>query len=437
VSTGGGGGSLIRQTVAQLAQQVHDRDDAGFEPSGSPWHGHAVFVTGAPRSGTSWLHQMLLTHPDVATGGEMHVFCEGLSAVFANFDHPDPYMHLSTWVTRSELTGLARAFVDGVFTAAQRASRPQARWVLDKTPNHAHCARLLAEVYPDATFVQIIRNPRDALGSAHDLWADWNPTLRNWAAAAADWRRTVEDCRTHLGPLRYHEVRYEDLLAEPVSELTKILEAAGLSADPDFVTAAVEFGKAPVNVRPSDQRISQAKWADLDPRAYQQIVEVAGDLMTELGYLDARSRAEILQRHATRRALRRGAGRLSGAPARAAQHARRVAGRVAALRSAQGPAEVTDIATRATSAARQGDVEALVPLLRADVELVRDDATVSGAAAVAESLCARMREATIVPFMSDDRAAAVEVTVADEPRQHHRYYVRRGRISRIVIEGGR
>ena len=433
MSTGGGGGSLIRQTVAQLAQQVHDRDDAGFDPSGSPWHDRTVFVTGAPRSGTSWLHQMLLTHPDVATGGEMHAFCEGLSAVYANFEHPDPYMHLSTWVTRSELTGLARAFVDGVFTAAQRASRPQARWVLDKTPNHAHCARLLAEVYPDATYIQIVRNPRDALSSAHDLWADWNPKLRNWAAAAQDWRKTVEDCRTHLGPLRYHEVRYEDLLAEPVSELAKILEAAGLSADPDFVAAAVEFGKAPVNVRPSDRRISDAKWAGIDPAAHREIVEVAGALMVELGYLDAASRSDILARGSLRRTARHAAGGLdrlrqaaTGLPAALAARATR----------RTEPTAVFATVQRVLAAATQ-DSAAPTNLLHADVVMVEAAGTrTTGAAAVARRLDELLARAQVIPVTADREAAAVEVVTASGDRQYHRYYVRRGLVVRVVIDAG-
>jgi hypothetical protein len=423
---------LVRQTVAQLAAQAHDREDLGFNPSSSRWHNRAIFVTGAPRSGTSWLHQMLLTHPDLATGGELHVLWEGFGAVFANFEDPDPYMNLSTWVTRSQLVGLTREFVDGVFSAAADASRPAAGWMLDKTPNHAQCGRLLAEVYPDATFVQIIRNPRDAISSQRDLWSEWNPRLRVWADAAADWCATVNDCRTHFSGLRYHEVRYESLLAEPVAELSRIFEVAGLRHDPDFVEQAVDFGKAPVNVRPSDPRISAAKWAGDNPLAEREIAAVAGDLMVELGYLDADTRSEILARRA-RRTHRPDTERV-------ARYVRRAWGanrRGGALRTSQNAAQVREIATRATDLALQGNVAALQPLLRPDVELVHDDRTVRGAAEVAALLCADLHAASVVPFMSDTRAAAVEVVVAGAPRQHHRYYVHRGRISRIVIEGGR
>ena len=48
---------------------------AAFDPSASPLYGRVAFVVGAPRSGTTWLQQLLYVHPDVATGGESHLFC--------------------------------------------------------------------------------------------------------------------------------------------------------------------------------------------------------------------------------------------------------------------------------------------------------------------------------------------------------------------------
>jgi hypothetical protein len=430
---------LVRRTVPQLAAAAHARDGAAFDPATSPWFKRAIFVTGAPRSGTSWLHQMLMTHPDVATAGEMHAFCEGLDAVFANFDSTDPYMNLSTWVTRSELVTLARAFVDGLLTGATRIEEAGATRVLDKTPNHAHTAGRLAEVYPDATFIQIIRNPRDALSSARDLWRDWNPRLHDWSAIAADWRATVEDCRTHLSPLRYHEVRYEDLLNDPMTQFPAILEAAGLRYDDEYVANAVEFGKAPVNVRPSDQRISAAKWADIDPDAERQIVEVAGELMVELGYLTDDGRHAILARQSARRAAaavrREGSRTLRGAQQRVTRTATRASDR---LRNHQHPGAVMATTRTLVAAAKDGDAATVQTLLSAKAKIVyADQTTTQGAAAVARELCESLTGAEVIPVVADRLAAAVEVVQPGAPRMHQRYYVTRGVVTLVVIEGNK
>src|SRR3954468_24306620 len=96
-------------SLRQAAQPV-------FDPSTSPWFGKAIFIVGVPRSGTTWLHQMLSVHPDVVTAGEAHVFCEGISTLLRNHDDPDPNMKLSTWVSRPELDTLVRQLIDGIFT---------------------------------------------------------------------------------------------------------------------------------------------------------------------------------------------------------------------------------------------------------------------------------------------------------------------------------
>lgn len=428
--------SVVRRTVSQLAAAAHTRHSAPFDPAGSPWFERAIFVTGAPRSGTSWLHQMLTTHPDVATAGEMHAFCEGLGGIFANFDSADPYMNLSTWVTRAELLTLARGFVDGVLTAATRNGQESATRVLDKTPNHAQSAALLAEVYPDATFVQIVRNPRDAISSARDLWSGWNARLRDWSASAADWCATVADCRTHLGPLRYHEVRYEDLLAEPVPTLTAIMAAVGLRHDEAFVADVVEFSKAPVNVRPSDPRISADKWSDIEADAEQQIVDVAGELMVELGYLDEASRAAIL----ARRSARRTAVTLGRRGVRAAQSAGRrtsTAGLAAAqrLRNRQTSGAVMTVTREVIAAATAGDEPGVRRLLAPSAELRTADGVTHGSLAVAAGLCAALKDAQVIPFVADETAAAVEVVRPDSPRIHQRFYVSDGRVEKVIVEG--
>jgi hypothetical protein len=255
----------VRTSLPELFDAARERPDPGFDPARSPWHGRAVFVVGAPRSGTTWLHQLLAVHPDIATGGEAHVVCEGVATLFRNHEDPDPYMYLSTWVRRGELLQLARQLIDGIFTTARDAQRPGATHVLDKTPDHEPHAALLAELFPDATFVHIIRDGRDVAASAHDLWAGFGSAYASVEAAAGVWRDAVTDVRAHLSGLRYHEVRYEDLLARPEEGLTAILEVAGLRHDPAFVAAAVEFGRPPINVRPSKADVGVRQWADAGP----------------------------------------------------------------------------------------------------------------------------------------------------------------------------
>lgn len=421
----------VHETINELHARATDREGtvAPFDPATSALHGKAIFIVGAPRSGTTWLHQLLATHPDVATGGEAHIFCEGLSALFDNHAGADPNMGLSTWLTRPELVALVRQLVDGVFTTMRDAVRPGATRILDKTPNHVPYAAHLADVYPDASFVHIIRDARDSVASQHDLWASWDSRVAGWDQAARAWRAAVEDARTHLSGLRYHEVRYEDLVRDTEPRFAEILAAVGLDHDDAFVADAVDFCRAPINVRASDARVAVRKWSDIDPIAERAIVRAAGDLMVELGDLAAADREQILARTTWRDTAERARSATSDA--------------IAAIRRRRASATQRDaIAHRARlratgtatiEAAIAGDTARLLPLLAGDVMVDGDGASGSGPDAAAAAL-ARLRSGRLIAVTADDRAAAATVVGADGARHRCLVFVDGERVTKLVLQ---
>jgi len=405
-----------------------------FDPIDSQLHGRAVFLVGAPRSGTTWLHQLLAVHPDVATAGESHVFCEGFGTLFTNHEDTDEYMNLSTWVSRPELLALTRRFVDELFLTVRDRARPDATHVLDKTPDHRPHAALLGEVYPDAAFVHIIRDGRDMASSAHSLWASWGDDYRHLSDAAAIWTSAITDIREHLGHRRYHEVRYEDLVAEPVPHLTAVLDHIGLPHDPAFVEAAVAFGRAPINVRPSDARTGARKWGELGVDAERAVAWAAGDLLVELGYATS---AEI-DASRSRRTLASTGHDLLGMARSIAQRGRskvarhrddrRRRQRVAAVAAVREPGQ------RLAEAAIAGE-PSLATLLAPNVRLeTPDGTTLSGPGAVVAHLIAVGSGARISDTTADQQACAVQIVDAEGVRQLHRYYVRQGVVERIVLQ---
>ncbi|HVT76367.1 MAG TPA: sulfotransferase, partial [Acidimicrobiales bacterium] len=269
---------------------------ATFDPATSPLYQRLAFVVGAPRSGTTWLQQLLYVHPDVATGGESHLFCEGLPALFANFEHPNGMSHLSTWVARPELVTAARAFCDHVFETQRAATRPDARMVLEKTPNHRLQAALQAALYPDAHYVHIIRDGRDATASQRELWGATDAEFADADRSAAAWAASVRDVRAHFGSLAYLELRYEDVVADTPGALARIFDHLGLASDDALCAAAAEFGRAPVHTSPQSPGVGVRKHAG-DALAERAVAVAAGDLLVELGYATAEEvRAAAAQR---------------------------------------------------------------------------------------------------------------------------------------------
>jgi hypothetical protein len=101
--------------------------------------------------------------------------------------------------------------VRAVFAAyARRCGKPRAG---DKTPRYVLDLPLLAGLFPEGRFVDVVRDGRDVALSFLDV--DFGP--RSIGEAALAWRERVEAGRragSALGPDRYRAVRYEDLLED-------------------------------------------------------------------------------------------------------------------------------------------------------------------------------------------------------------------------------
>jgi hypothetical protein len=427
------------EPVLQSSYEVYRRTKARgtdpaaglpFQPDKSPLHGRAVFLLGAPRSGTTWLQQLLVPHPQLATAGETHVFCEGVGALLDNHAGEDAYSGLSGWVTRPELVGLIRELVDGILLRLRDTDRPSATHVLDKTPNHVPFAAQVAEVYPDAAFIQIIRDGRDSAASAHDLWS-WSSSYSDHVANAARWRDAVLDCRTHLSGLRYCEVRYEDLLADTPAQLARVLDTIGLPYDDDYLRRVADFGRTPVNVRPSRTEVRSRKWDRMAGEVERDMLVAAGDLLVELGYITEAHRRQVMDRRSLRRTvletreLSERAGRKARATARKALRRRD---------EVDKRREVRRHADALARAVTDRDRAALASTLHDDVTLIDGADAHRGVDAVADELLRRLAGCRLLVLDADSRAATLRWSDGGSNQQLHQVQVNsRGEVDKVTI----
>ncbi len=118
---------------------------------------------------------------------------------------------------------------------------------------------LLERLFPDAQYVHLIRDGRDAALSF--LRMPEGTFTRTWAHpdTAAEfaclWRTEVEAARElgrRVGPSRYLEVRYEDLVAGMEAVVKRICEFAHLPYEPSMLDYA---GAVDVSEKPHQQRL--------------------------------------------------------------------------------------------------------------------------------------------------------------------------------------
>jgi hypothetical protein len=250
----------------------------------SPLNDKLIFAFGSRRSGTFWLQRIITAHPEVSdVPSESELFSLGIGPLFERFHHgvrSSPSVG-QMWVPRDVLIDATRDFCDRLLGVHLD---PGARYLSERTPAHAGAVSLIAEVYPDAHLIHIIRDGRDV---ARSLAArDWGPdSIR---AAARMWKEAVLGARADAPPDRYLEVRYEDLLADPRAGALRLYEWLGLRVDDDVVDRVMAAATRAVNHDPKDPRLTTQKWRDhFSADDLADFNAEAGDLLAELGYPDA------------------------------------------------------------------------------------------------------------------------------------------------------
>ena len=270
-------------------------------PGGPP-----VLVLGVRRSGTTLLRVMLDRHSELAVPDESY-FVPQLADRHLRHVDPDKFVDdlrridtLAEWDVplervRARLAagmpiGAAIATVYAVYAEA----RGKPRWG-DKTPMYMQNLRLLERLFPDALFVHLIRDGRDAalsfLSMPKGLMTETWMQPRDVAGFADQWRAEVKAAQRlggRVGDERYLEVRYEDLVGDVESVLRRISTFARLPYEPAMADYA---GSVDVSTKPHQQSLKRPPTAGLRDWRLQMSPEdvgafdrVAGDLLDELGY---------------------------------------------------------------------------------------------------------------------------------------------------------
>jgi sulfotransferase family protein len=270
-------------------------------PGGPP-----VLVLGVRRSGTTLLRVMLDRHSELAVPDESYFVPQLADRHFRRVD-PDEFVDdlrridtLAEWgvsleKVRARLTermpiGAAIATVYSVYAE----ERSKTRWG-DKTPMYMQNLRLLERLFPDALFVHLIRDGRDAalsfLSMPKGLMTETWMQPRDVAGFAGQWRAEVKAAQRlgrRVGDERYLEVRYEDLVGDVESVLRRISTFVRLPYEPAMANYT---GNVDVSTKPHQQSLERPPTAGLRDWRLQMSPEdigafdrVAGDLLDELGY---------------------------------------------------------------------------------------------------------------------------------------------------------
>lgn len=286
---------LLRWTLAS-DRRLSPPDGRGRLPVGAlPRLRRPVFLLGAPRSGTTFLGECVAAVPEISYHHEPVATKAGARKVYTGEWSPTR----ARWWFRLTYGLLLAARAEGHLRFAE------------KTPQNCFLVGFLADSFPDAQFVHIVRDGRDSALSYRDKsWLaeryagsgrrepggySWGPYPRFWVEperteefrATSDlhrtiwaWRRFTEAALDGLAALpagRVHELRYESLVARPEAEAGRLATFLGVDTAPSraALDAACRQGVT----------TSVGRWREqLDAAGRAVVRQEAGALLDRLGY---------------------------------------------------------------------------------------------------------------------------------------------------------
>lgn len=228
-----------------------------------------IFIVGSGRSGTSALTWAIGQHPNIiatpetnwlsmlacylgpfhAVGGAVpgaHIGIFGVSraAFLRQFGTAADELVRSSFETKFPNRRAARAPDPKPLMWFRSPDDPKERWV-DGTPSSTPYAIVLAEMFPEARFINLVRRPDDVLLS----WLGFSSRAPDQAAAQSVVDRIYRFQR--IGylidaavPERTIRVLQEDIIASPATVLREIASFVGEEYSPDMAGA---YDVGPVN----------------------------------------------------------------------------------------------------------------------------------------------------------------------------------------------
>ncbi len=189
-----------------------------------------IFLFSLPRSGSTLLQRILAKHDEIDTAAEPWLLLPLFSTmrsegIYTNYDQNAVVEAIKDFYTA--IDGGRPAFLEEIreFTLKlyNRRSQKGATYFLDKTPRYHLIVNEILEVFPDAKFIFLWRNPLSIIASMLDTWHRGHWYLYFFKVDLFyGFAKLIEAYTEHQDKVL--SVNYEDLLQAPEQTANKICD---------------------------------------------------------------------------------------------------------------------------------------------------------------------------------------------------------------------
>lgn len=253
-----------------------------------------IIVAGAARSGTTYLIQILNSHPDVAITDEIRLFVwlhKALKELPANQNILFRQRERFLTFLQAEFPEMIRNFYKSI--------NPERRFWGDKNPHYfapqfADGLNTIRTLFPGARFIHIIRDGRDVVCSGmRGTWKNFENVHLMWTSHVRQGRTLAQSLPVN----QYFELRYEELVADDTVMARRVFDFLGIPFHRDVLNfCQKQMRKRTPFCEPSrdiSKDIRLSEWATLlTPEQKLRSLDLLGVELVALGYESESSLAQ-------------------------------------------------------------------------------------------------------------------------------------------------
>ena len=267
-----------------------------------------IFIVGCSRAGTTLVYKTFSESAELGTlQKETHDFWMALQPLDKR--HWDTHALDATDANENDRLAVSRYF----FTETGHLH------VVDKNNQNGLCIPYLHKLFPDAVFIYVKRSPGDNINSLIEGWgkgiqfSTWsddipenvnveNGKFRRWNFFLSEgWRNylnsSIEDvcafqyrsmnsaimkARQNIPASQWFEIKYEDILSDPVKSFQQAFGHAGLKFTPAIKAHCETVLSNPYN---AFSEIKKDKWKEgRNMQRIERVIKQVEDIASEMGY---------------------------------------------------------------------------------------------------------------------------------------------------------